>query len=352
MNIEKSSFGKLKDGREVTKFTLSNDNYFSVSILNYGGIITEIMVPDKCGKIENVVLGFDTITQYEDYSPYFGCLVGRTSGRISNSCFELEGQKYELVTNHCKSNLHGGTIGFDKVIWECEEKVSQNEVILTMKHHSKHMEEGYPGAVDVTVEYVVNNNNDLEIRYKATTDRKTIIDMTNHTYFNLSGDLKETTVEHDLFIDADKYIPVDDEIIPLGYLEAVDETPFDFRTPKEVGTHVKADNIQIKNGLGYDHPFVLNHKKACDIELADLKSGRRLQMTTDAKVVVFYSGNYLTHQLAGNTKLSGGVEPLQHLGLCLETQGYPNAINVESFPCEIYDAEKAYSTQTKYSFKW
>ena len=346
MNILKHGFGKLKSGEEVIKYSLINDNKFKVNILNYGGIITEIMAPDKDGNFENVVLGFNDIRAYEEKSPYFGAIIGRIAGRISNANFEIDGQKYILAKNNGKNNLHGGNRGFDKVIWDVECVTGNDFVGLRMSFLSFDGEEGFPGNLDVNITYLLNNNNELEIKYNAISDKNTIINLTNHSYFNLSGNLKEDILEHKLTINSDKVGYIDNEVIPTGELINVENTVFDFRMAKDVGADIGKQVEQLENCGGYDHPFILNNEGEFSAKLEDEKSGRVLKIITDQPVVVFYSGNGLGEDLI----LSGNRKCKKHLGLCLETQDYPDSINQENFPTKIYSPGEKYEAYTKYKF--
>lgn len=346
MDILKHGFGKLKSGEEVIKYSLTNDNNFTVDILNYGGIITEIMAPDREGNFENVVLGFDNIRDYEEKSPYFGSIVGRIAGRISNAKFEIDDQEYLLVKNNGENNLHGGNRGFDKVIWDVECIESNDFVGLRMSYSSFDGEEGFPGNVDVIITYLLNNDNELEIKYSAVSDKKTIINLTNHSYLNLSGDFKEDILEHKLTVNADRVGYVDEHVIPTGELVNVESTVFDFRKAKSVGKDIGKEIEQLLNCRGYDHPFILNKKVEFSAKLEDDKSGRVLEIITDQPVIVFYSGNVLEEHMI----LSGNKKCKKHLGLCLETQDYPDSINQDSFPTKIYSPGEKYEAYTKYKF--
>lgn len=346
MKILKESFGKLKNGKEVIKYSLINDNMLTVNILNYGGIITEIMAPNRKGKFENVVLGFSNIKDYEEKSPYFGAIVGRTAGRISNARFEIDGEEYILEKNSDKHNLHGGNKGFDKVIWDVEEIIEKDYIGMKMNYISKDGEEGFPGNLDVKVIYFLNNDNELRIQYIATPDKKTIINLTNHSYFNLSGNLKEDILNHKLIINADKVGYVDNEVIPNGQIANVENTVFDFRKLKTVGKDINKDIEQIRNCGGYDHPFILNKRGGFSAILEDDKSGRGLKIRTDQQVIVFYSGNFLGEELILNKE----KKCKDHLGLCLEAQDYPDAINQINFPSKIYKPGEKYKACTKYKF--
>lgn len=346
MNITSKKFGVTSKQEEVTQYTLTNAHGCSVSILNYGGIITEIMVPDAKGTMENVVLGFDNMKDYEEKSPYFGCITGRIAGRITASKFTIDGTTYEVASNDGKNNLHGGVVGFDKVMWNATEVKAENAVGLSLNYLSKDGEEGFPGNLDVNVTYTFTNNNDLEISYSATTDKKTLVNLTNHTYFNLSGNTKKDVLTQTLQFDADQFGAVNDEIMPAGIVD-VEGTPFDFRQAKPVGQNIKDDDIQLKNTSGgYDHPMLLNHKEDIAVVMADPESGRRMEMTTDQKVVVFYSGNLLEEDMT----LSSGVKTTKHMGLCLEAQYYPDHMNQDCFPDKFLEPGDVYRQKTVYHF--
>ncbi len=346
MKIVKEGFGTLKSGEEVTKYRIKNDKGFEVNVLNYGGIITEILAPDKTGNFENVVLGFDNIRDYEEKSPYFGSVVGRIAGRISGASFNIDGEEYNLVKNNGRNNLHGGEKGFDKVVWEIKEMIRDDYAGLELRYFSPDGEEGFPGNVDVKMEYLLNNNNEFEVKYNAISDKKTIINLTNHSYFNLSGDLKEDVLDHKLTINADRIGYVNNEVVPNGEIVDVDSTAFDFTKPKKVGQNINQDAEQLLYCGGYDHPFILNEDGNLAAKLEDEKSGRVLEITTDQPAVVFYSGNGLGKDLI----LSGNKKGKKHLALCLETQNYPDSINQESFPTKIYNPGEKYEAYTKYRF--
>lgn len=346
MKIVKEGFGMLKSGEEVIKYCLKNDRGIEVNVLNYGGIITEILAPDKTGNFENIVLGFDNIMDYEEKSPYFGSVVGRIAGRISRASFKIDGKEYKLAKNNGRNNLHGGNRGFDKVIWGVKEIIEEDYVGIELSYFSHDGEEGFPGNVDVKMEYHLNNN-ELEIKYNAVSDKKTIINLTNHSYFNLSGDLREDVLDHNLTINADRMSCVNQEVIPNGEIIDVKGTAFDFTKPKKVGKDIiNKDTKQLLYCGGYDHPFILNGNENPAARLEDEKSGRVLEITTDQPTVVFYSGNGLGEDII----LSGNRKGKRHLALCLETQDYPDSINQDNFPTKIYNPGEKYEAYTKYRF--
>ncbi|TCO72256.1 aldose epimerase family protein [Marinisporobacter balticus] len=346
MKILKECFGQLKSGEEVLEYSMINENGFKVKILNYGGIIRAMLAPNKHGQFENIVLGFDHIRDYEEKSPYFGAIVGRVAGRISNASFKIDNNTYKLVKNNGKHHIHGGNKGFDKVIWKVEEIIQKNHIRLKMGYLSCDGEEGFPGNLSVEVTYTLNNQDELEIRYSAVSDQKTIINLTNHTYFNLSGNLKEDILNHKLMINADQVAFVDKETIPTGEFVDVEKGVFDFRQGKKVGTDMKKEEVQLIHCGGYDHPWILNKDHAFQVKLEDENSGRSMEVTTDRPIVVCYAGNQIGEDLI----LSGNRKSEKNLGICLETQDYPDAINQDHFPTKIYRPAEAYEAYTKYKF--
>lgn len=345
MEIISKIFGTTADGKEVIQYSLVNKEGNRVSVINYGGIITEIMVPDKEGKLENVVLAFDNMKDYEEKSPYFGCITGRIAGRISGSKFEIDGTTYELASNDGKNNLHGGNKGFDKVVWNATEIIEDDYVALALNYLSEDGEEGFPGNLDVNVTYRFTNTNDLEIHYSATTDKKTIVNLTNHTYFNLSGDAKRDILDQTLQFDADNFGAVNDEILPAGITKVVG-TPFDFTSAKPVGQDIEKDDLQLKNAGGYDHPMLLNGTADVAAVMADEENGRFMEVRTDQKAIVFYAGNMIEEGMI----LSTGVKSTKRRGLCLEAQYYPDHLNQDCFEDKFLEPGDIYRQKTVYSF--
>lgn len=354
MKVQKSNFGTLGDSTEVNLFTLTNANGMEVSITNYGGTITKIIVPDKDGNMEDVTLGFDDLEGYTSDAylasgPYFGALIGRYGNRIGGAKFTLDGEEYKLAANNGPNHLHGGLKGFDKVVWEAEEIQGENESGLKLRYVSEDMEEGYPGNLTVDVTYTLTNGNELKIDYKATTDKKTVANLTNHAYFNLTGDAKRDILDHQVMINADAFTPVDQTLIPTGEIKPVEGTPFDFTEPVAIGKRINEDNEQLKYGLGYDHNWVLNGE-AGQMRLAatvyDSVSGRFMEVFTTEPAIQFYSGNFLDGSLTGK----GNVKYEQRYGLCLETQHYPDSPNQPEFPSVELAPGETYDTQTTYKF--
>jgi aldose 1-epimerase len=341
-------FGELQDGTPMSLYTLTNTNRVSMSVINYGGIITSIMAPDKNGRFDDIVLGFDSLDNYVTSSPFFGALIGRYGNRIAKGKFELDGKKYTLAVNNGENHLHGGVKGFDKVIWNIEKHSVNDGVAIKLSYLSKDMEEGYPGNLNTEVIYTLTNRNELKIDYKATTDKKTIVNLTQHTYFNLNGG-KQDILSHELVINGDKFLPVDKGLIPTGELRPVKGTPFDFTKPFTVGARINDKDQQLKYGNGYDHCWVLN--KAADplshaATLYDSASGREVMVFTTEPALQFYSGNFLDGSLHGKNNTTYNFRS----GLCLETQHYPDSPNRKEFPSVVLNPGETYKSQTIYQF--
>ena len=349
MEIEKQSFGKTEDGMAVDLFTLTNANGMKLKITNYGGIVTSIFVPDKDGNLGDVVLGYDNLEGYLNNNPYFGCIVGRYGNRIAKGKFTLNGKNYTLATNNEPNHLHGGVKGFDKVVWAAKEVKDKDTVGLELTYLSKDGEEGYPGNLSVKVIYTLTNDNVLRIDYEATSDQPTVVNLTNHSYFNLKDAGASSILNHELMIDADYITPVDETLIPTGELRSVEGTPFDFRTLTVVGDRIDSDDEQIKFAGGYDHNFVLNGK-AGELRLVgklfESTSGRVIEVWTTEPGIQFYSGNFLDGTITGK---KGIVYQYRH-GLCLETQHYPDSPNQPNFPSTTLNAGEKYQTTTVYTF--
>ncbi|WP_017730218.1 aldose epimerase family protein [Nafulsella turpanensis] len=353
MKIEKTPFGKLADGTPVDLFTLWNAE-LRVKIMNYGGTVVSLMAPDKEGKLKDVVLGFDSLSDYlsdayRQESPFFGAIIGRFGNRIAGGKFSLNGNDYTLATNDGPNHLHGGEKGFDKVLWQAEEVYEEEGLGLRLSYVSEDGEEGYPGRLRVEVTYMLTNKNELQITYRAETDKATIVNLTHHSYFNLAGDAKKDILDHELMLPADTFIPVNASMIPTGELQPVGGTPFDFRTPEAIAPKMKADNKQLTYAKGFDHCFVLNGKPK-ELKLAasvfEPDSRRLLEVYTSEPGVQFYTGNNLTGALTGKE----GRKYLPHSGLCLETQHFPDAPNQPAFPsAELWPGEQ-YQSRTIFKF--
>ena len=328
------------DGKKVALYTLTNSRGVQVKITNYGGIITSWITPDKNGNQSSIVVGYDSLQGYLDKPPYFGALVGRYGNRIANATFTLDGKAYKLAANNGKNALHGGNKGFDKVVWTAT-PATDGTAGLTLTYLSKDGEEGYPGNLNVTVKYTLSDDNELGIEYTAQTDKATPVNLTNHSYFNLTGDVSNTILNHSIMIEADHYTPVDETLIPTGKLQPVAGTPFDFRQPHKIG-----ERIQNVPG-GYDHNFVLRDTSATlkrVAVLSDSISGRKLEVHTMEPGIQFYTGNFLD----GSLKTSDGKPINKHAALCLETQHFPDSPNQPQFPSTILQPGATYHTVTKY----
>ena len=340
ITINKSIFGQI-DGKQVDLYTISGKN-MTVRITNFGGIVTSIIVPDRDGKMDDVVLGFDSLKEYISEHPYFGCIVGRYGNRIAEGKFELEGHPYQLAANNGKNHLHGGIRGFDKKIWNAKEYRNGDEAGLELSYTSPDGEEGYPGELKVRVIYAVTPDNELKIRYFAETSKATPVNLTYHGYFNLNGAGNGDILDHELMIDADRYTVVNDQLIPTGELRDLSGTPFDFRKEKMVGK-----DMAMVDG-GYDHNFVLNNngKFAKIAVLKESSKGRQMEVYTDQPGVQFYGGNFLDGSLTGKD----GKKYYMHYGLCLETQHFPDSPNQPGFPNTILRPGEVFQSSTVYKF--
>jgi len=340
--VEKSFFGFMPEGDSVMLFTLKNEKEIVVKITNLGGIITEIQTPDRNGKFDNITLGFDNLDQYLAGHPNFGALIGRFGNRIADAKFTLDGATYQLAPNNGDNTLHGGLIGFDDVLWVPEVISSDERAALKLTYISPDGEEGFPGTLKVEVTYELLLDK-LFITYEAETDKATPVNLTNHAYFNLAGE--GTILDHVLYINASKYTPVDDELIPTGELANVEGTPFDFRKPFVIGERI--DQVGGDPG-GYDHNFVLDgssEEKVLAAKLMDPKSGRFLEVSTTEPGVQFYTGNFLD-----GSHVSGNTTYVKNYGLCLETQHFPDSPNQPDFPNTILRPGEKYVTQTILKF--
>lgn len=351
MSIKKNYFGTLPNGTKVDIFTLTNSKNVSVDITNFGGVIVSIFVPDKNGKIADVVLGYRDLEKYIDNDGYLGALVGRHANRIEDAKFELNGKVYELLKNDGRNHLHGGTVGFHNVVWNANILSKDGMEKLVLTHTSPDGEENYPGKLDVTVEYSLSEDNELKIDYCAVSDKDTVANFTNHSYFNLSGYNSGVATDHKLYINADSFTPVNDECLPNGEIKSVKGTVMDFTKMKRIDDDIDSNDEQIKNGGGYDHNWVLNTKGNINelaAELYDPKSGRAMEVYTTMPGVQFYSGNHLSEsiELIGkdNTRYSART------GVCLETQYFPNAMKHKNFPSPVLKAGEKYHHITIYKF--
>lgn len=336
------------NGEKVSLYTLTNQSGASVTISNYGGTVTAISVPDKKGRLADVALGFDSLAEYREKSPYFGCIVGRYANRIAKGKFTLDGTEYTLATNNTPNHLHGGEKGFDKKVWKASVRDDDGEPFLSLTSTSPDGEEGYPGTLKTTVTYRWTEQNALQIDYLATTAKPTVVNLTNHTYFNLAGHGDESILDHTLEIKAEHYNPIDATSIPTG-IAPVEDTPFDFRTPTPIGARINRDHPQLKNGLGYDHNFILKERDDGKLATAAIlihpDSGRTLTVVTTEPGLQFYSGNFLD-KLAGKD----GKIYRHRSGLCLEAQTFPDSPNQKAFPSPVLRPGETYRQTTIYRF--
>jgi len=361
MSVTREPFGNLPDGRPVSLYTLRNASGMEVRAMTYGGIILSLRVPDREGNLDDVVLGYEALEGYLEETPYFGAIVGRYGNRIARGRFELDGRDYELAINNGPNHLHGGVVGFDKVIWNAEPFQEEGAVGLVFSRTSPEGEEGYPGNLAVRVTYTLTHDNALVFDYQATTDVPTPVNLTQHTYFNLAGDGSGDILDHQLEIDARRYTPVDETLIPTGELAPVEGTPFDFRQPETMGRRIEADHPQILFGGGYDHNFVLDQEAVPEwaqdapkpasgltpvARVTEPTSGRVMEVYTSEPGVQFYSGNFLDGSITGK----GGVAYEHRYGFCLETQHFPDSPNKPEFPSTILRPGEEYRSRTVYFF--
>lgn len=347
MQIKNHSFGKTAQGEKVELYTLTNNSGAFVKITNYGGIITDIHVPDKNGKLTNVVLGFDRVEVYysEDYKklmPYFGAIIGRYANRIAKGKFEIKGVTYSVPCNLGSNALHGGSVGFDKKVWQASAKKSEEKAVLELTYISPHLEEGFPGKLDVKVIYTWDDQNELGIEYFATTDRQTHLNFTNHSYFNLNG-CNRDVLDHELIIHADYFTEVDAEAIPTGHLKEVDLECMDFRTAHKIG-----ERIEKAQGNGYDHNYVIigydgTLKHAATVR--DASSGIKMEVLTTEPGVQLFTANHLD-----NTLKRGSAVFSKRMGFCLETQHFADTPNQPSFPSTLLEPGKVFHSMTRYKF--
>lgn len=343
--VEKRPFGQTADGQAVDLYALANAKGMRVEIITYGGIVRSLEVPDRSGRMADVVLGFDSLDGYLNEHPYFGALIGRYGNRIAKARFTLEGKEYKLAANNGPNSLHGGLKGFDKRVWTVKDHGGGDNAHLTLNYLSKDGEEGYPGNLDVTVTYTLTDDNELKIDYAAATDKTTVLNLTNHSYFNLSG--AENILDHELKINASDFTPVDAGLIPAGKPAPVAGTPFDFRDSTKIGARINDKHEQIERGKGYDHNFVLDGMgMRVAAEVYDPKTGRAIEVRTDQPGVQFYSGNFLD----GTIKGKGGRVYGHRSGFCLETQHFPDSPNQPSFPTTTLLPGQKYETTTVYKF--
>ncbi|WP_186575968.1 aldose epimerase family protein [Aquibacillus kalidii] len=341
----KTEIARIKD-QDCKLYTLINDNGMEVSCLNYGGIITKILAPDRNNNFENVVLGFKDYEDYTSNPAFFGALIGRIAGRIQESSFEIDGKSYTVPENDGPNHLHGGTPGFHKAIWEAEPFEGSDEVGVILTHTSPDGENGYPGNLKMNVTYTLNNNNEFSITYEGTSDQKTALTVTNHSYFNLSGNLKSDILDHNVTLNANKFVELDSALIPTGNILPVEGTVFDFQSGRKIKDGVNSDYVQNLNASnGYDHYFLFDNQQENNVVVVDEHSGRTLKVKTDQPGMVMYTSNNLPEQL----QLQEGPSK-RYLGVCLETQASPASLHHQGFPSVLLDKDEKYYTKTTFAF--
>jgi aldose 1-epimerase len=347
--INQQHWGDLSSGEQVHLYTLRNSKGMEAGITNYGGRVVTLKVRDRDGKFEDVVLGFDDLSGYVGKNPYFGALVGRYANRIANGEFTLGGRIYKLACNNGPNALHGGLKGFDRVVWEPKDVSTGDTARLELRYTSEDGEEGYPGNLDVIASYSLTESNELTLDFKATTDKDTVLNLTNHSYFDLSGQSSGNIVDHHVFINADKFTPIKANLIPTGELRNVEGTPFDFRRQTEIGARIGEKDKQLQYGLGYDHNFVLNRSgqgPSVAARVVDPKSGRVMEVLTTQPGVQFYTGNHLDGSVKGK---SGAVYGFRS-ALCLETQHFADSPNQPNFPSTELKPGQRYHETTIFRF--
>jgi aldose 1-epimerase len=345
--IKKQAFGTTANQEPVELYTLTNANGMETRIMTYGGTVVSLKVPDRNGKLGDVVLGYESLDGYLKNNPYFGSIIGRYGNRIGKAKFSLNGKPYTLPKNNGENTLHGGAKGFHTVVWKAMEVKARDGVALSLSYLSKDGEEGFPGNLSVTVVYTLTNKNELRIDYSATTDKTTVVNLTNHSYFNLAG--KGSILGHELMINADRFTPVDAGLIPTGELRSVKGTPMDFTTPTAIGARIDQQDEQLILGRGYDHNWVLNSvggNLALAARVYEPTTGRVMEVYTTEPGLQFYSGNFLDGSITGK---AGQVYNKQY-GFCLETQHFPDSPNKPQFPSTVLKQGAKYRSTTIYTF--
>ena len=351
-HITRTAFGTTADGKPVELFTLTNAHGVEVRAMTYGATIVSLRTPDRGGRLGDIVLGHPTLAGYLAQSPYFGAVVGRYGNRIAKGRFSLDGKAYQLATNNGPNHLHGGVRGFDKVVWNAEPAETDSSAAVTFSYVSPAGEEGYPGTLHARVTYTLTDRDELRVDYLATTDQATPVNLTQHSYFNLAGAGTRDILGHELMIAADRYTPVDATLIPTGEIAPVAGTPFDFRTPTAIGARIDQNDVQIQNGKGYDHNWVLNRAGAAEgalvhaARVTEPTTGRTLDVFTTEPGLQFYSGNFLDGTITGKD----GRVYRHRDGFCLETQHFPDSPNHSNFPSTILRPGREYRSTTVFQF--
>ena len=345
--VNRQPFGKTKDGTAVDLYTLRNSKGAEAGICNYGGLVIFLKVPDRNGQFGDVVLGYDNLADYIKDTPYFGAMIGRYGNRIAKGKFTLDGKEYTLAINNGPNALHGGLKGFDKVVWEPSILAGPEGPSLQLRYTSKDGEEGYPGNLSVTAVYTLTDDNALKLEYTATTDKDTVINLTQHSYFNLAG--KGDILKHEVMMPADKFTPVDSTLIPTGELKPVEGTPFDFRTSTAIGARIGQDDEQLKFGNGYDHNWVMNKpmgQLGLMARVYEPTTGRVLEVWSTEPGLQFYTGNFLDGKLTGK---GGWVYQFRN-GFCMESQHYPDSPNQPNFPSVVLKPGQVYKNTIIFKF--
>ena len=348
-SITKADFGKTPDGQAVEIYTLRNSRGAEARIMTYGGIVQSLTMPDKNGKLADIVLGYDNLQGYIDKTPYFGALIGRYGNRIGGAKYVLEGQTYTLATNNNGNSLHGGLKGFDKVVWAARSMVTTHGPALILTYFSKDGEEGYPGNLEVTAVYTLTDDNELELEFAATTDKPTVVNLTHHSYFNLAGQGNGDILGHIVYINSDQTTPVDSGLIPTGNFADVTGTPFDFRKPTAIGARINDPDTVLQYGPGYDHNWVINKplgQFGLQARVVEPNSGRVMEVWSDEPGLQFYAGNFLDGTIHGR----GGVAYQVHTGFCMEPQHYPDSPNKPQFPSTELKPGHKYKNTIVYKF--
>jgi len=348
-SIQKSHYAFTPEGVAIDQYLLTNDNGMSMVVINFGGIVTKLTAPDRNGNYEDIVLGYTNPQNYfQQTSEYFGALVGRVANRIAEGKFTLDDVNYQIGINNSPNALHGGTDGFDRKIWSAQIDETSAYPTLMLTYISKDKEEGFPGNLKVTVKYALSHDNAFEITYEAVTDQKTVVNLTHHSYFNLSANFNNTILDHELVLQANDMLSINKLLIPTGEIISVKETPFDFTTAKTIGRDINASNEQLEIAKGYDHSWIF-HNEQYFKQVATVYhplTGRIMTVSTNQSAIQLYSGNFLD----GTKPSKSGGTYQRHCGFCLETQQYPDAPNHAEFPSIILNPGESYSTKTVYKF--